>query len=175
MSFKINSINVEKINCCIGFGPFPGRRKSRGSGKILNRDIYHDLGLIKKWGARTIISLIEAREISETYLKLIAGYAYKNKIKHIHFPIKDYAAPEMLSNIQWQKIKEDLHRGLANNEPLFIHCKGGLGRSGTICAQLLIEHGYTVEFSLKNIRNISPGAIETSAQLNYLYTIIKNI
>jgi ADP-ribosyl-[dinitrogen reductase] hydrolase len=48
---------------------------------------------------------------------------------------------------------------------LLLHCAGGLGRSGTIAARLLVELNEAApEAAILAVRAARPGAIETPAQ-----------
>lgn len=51
---------------------------------------------------------------------------------------------------------------------IVVHCKGGLGRAGTIAARLMIELGIAPDTAVTRVRQVRPGAIETSAQLAYV-------
>ena len=51
---------------------------------------------------------------------------------------------------------------------VLVHCKGGLGRAGTIASRLLIELGMEPEEAITRVREARPGAIETAAQLAYV-------
>ncbi|HMP63897.1 MAG TPA: ADP-ribosylglycohydrolase family protein, partial [Phenylobacterium sp.] len=44
------------------------------------------------------------------------------------------------------------------------HCKGGLGRAGTVAARLLTELGHPAEDAIVRVRTERPGALETRAQ-----------
>ena len=48
---------------------------------------------------------------------------------------------------------------------MLIHCRGGLGRAGTIAARLLVELGMRPDEAVRRVRDArGPGAIETPAQ-----------
>ncbi|MDQ0323699.1 protein-tyrosine phosphatase [Pararhizobium capsulatum DSM 1112] len=52
-----------------------------------------------------------------------------------------------------------------------VHCRGGLGRAGTIGARLLIELGMEPATAIRQVRAVRPGAIETSDQEDYVLGI----
>src|ERR1700726_4324710 len=43
---------------------------------------------------------------------------------------------------------------------VLVHCRGGLGRAGTIASRLLIELGMVPETAIARVRAFQPGAIE---------------
>lgn len=51
---------------------------------------------------------------------------------------------------------------------MLVHCRGGLGRAGTVAAALLIELGETPREALRKVRAARPGAVETRGQERYI-------
>jgi ADP-ribosylglycohydrolase len=60
-----------------------------------------------------------------------------NNIQHIRFPIKDMSAPHNIESVKEliAQINEILHENASNK--VYIHCWGGVGRTGVIVACLL--------------------------------------
>jgi ADP-ribosyl-[dinitrogen reductase] hydrolase len=54
---------------------------------------------------------------------------------------------------------------------IVIHCKGGLGRTGTIAARLLIEFGADATNAIQSVRKARPGAIENNLQEYYVLSL----
>ena len=69
---------------------------------------------------------------------------YKTKYTHIHFPIKDRKIPD-----DWNKFSKFILKlttiinKLKEKEAIYIHCKGGHGRSGVVAS--LLCHIYKME------------------------------
>lgn len=55
-----------------------------------------------------------------------------------HFPIKDFSTPTPL---QMRLILDTIDQGLANGKIVYVHCWGGLGRTGTVIGCFLSRHG----------------------------------
>lgn len=49
-----------------------------------------------------------------------------------------------------------------------VHCRGGLGRAGTVAARMLVEVGVQPAEAIRRVRAARPQAIETSEQAAYL-------
>ena len=47
---------------------------------------------------------------------------------------------------------------------MLVHCRGGLGRAGTIAARLLVELGERPDEAIRRVREVRPGAIEREFQ-----------
>lgn len=86
-------------------------------------------------------------------------------------PISDYSAPDSAFLRAWPVLKNDLLRRLEAGEKVFLHCRAGLGRSGTITAALLISGGMTPDDAIQAVRAVRPGAIETSGQVEWLRSL----
>jgi ADP-ribosyl-[dinitrogen reductase] hydrolase len=85
-----------------------------------------------------------------------------------HLPIPDVSVPDAAFEQQWAVISPDLMHRLRAGFDVLVHCKGGLGRAGTIATRLMIGMGMAPEVAVKAVRAARPGAIETSAQLTHV-------
>jgi ADP-ribosyl-[dinitrogen reductase] hydrolase len=90
----------------------------------------------------------------------------------VEAPISDYSAPDSGFLAAWPDLKDDLFRRLEAGEKVFLHCRAGLGRSGTITAALLISGGMDPDNAIHAVRAVRPGAIETSGQVEWLRSLI---
>ena len=57
---------------------------------------------------------------------------------------------------------------IKQGDNVLVHCRGGLGRSGTIAALLLIEFGVPNDQAIIKVRNARPGAIDIAEQEEYV-------
>jgi ADP-ribosyl-[dinitrogen reductase] hydrolase len=57
---------------------------------------------------------------------------------------------------------------LVNGGRVLVHCKGGLGRAGTIAARLLVELGEKPENAIAQVRLVRIMAIETGVQEDHV-------
>jgi protein-tyrosine phosphatase len=86
-------------------------------------------------------------------------------------PISDFSAPDAAFLAKWPMLKDDLLRRLEADEKLLLHCRAGLGRSGTITAALLIAGGMAPDDAIHAVRAVRPGAIETGGQVAWLRSL----
>jgi ADP-ribosyl-[dinitrogen reductase] hydrolase len=64
----------------------------------------------------------------------------------------------------WAALSAQLHGTLERGGRVLVHCRGGLGRAGTIAALMLIERGWSAPQAISDVRAVRPGAIETEEQ-----------
>lgn len=86
-------------------------------------------------------------------------------------PIGDYTAPDGAFLSNWPDLRDDILTRLEAGEKVFLHCRAGLGRSGTITAALLIAGGMTPDDAIEAVRAVRPGAIETEGQVAWLRSL----
>lgn len=88
-----------------------------------------------------------------------------------HLPIVDGSIPDQRFEQQWEVTGEEIRSLLRRGLDVLVHCRGGLGRAGTISSRLLIELGIAPKTAIKRVREVRPGAIETPAQERYVLNI----
>ncbi len=90
----------------------------------------------------------------------------KYDVNTLYEPIKDYRSPSLL---KMHYLSSYIAKESLSNKKVLVHCKGGLGRSGTVVAgYLIVTRGLSWIEALKNIRHKKPGAIESLEQLSTL-------
>jgi ADP-ribosyl-[dinitrogen reductase] hydrolase len=85
-----------------------------------------------------------------------------------HLPITDVSVPDDRFLSAWHKAGAALRHRLRNGFDIVVHCKGGLGRAGMVAATLLVELGRAPSEAIAMVRAVRPGAIETSAQEDFV-------
>jgi len=161
---RISELAVPGVTGIIGVTFCPGKR----DGEKWDRDLDADLDAIRAWGARAVITLIEEHEFTMLRVQSLgAGVAARDMRWH-HLPIRDLNAPDVRFEKGWSAAWPQIRKHLMDGERVVVHCRGGLGRAGTVAARALIEFGMDPEDAIRAVRDARPGAIETSEQLTYL-------
>lgn len=146
----------------IGLTLCPGK-KDRAAG--WNRDLDIDLAAIRDWGAEIVVSLVENHEFLLLDVVRLPDVVARHGMKWVHLPIRDVSVPDDRFEAQWRTAGAELRRVLRRGGSVLVHCRGGLGRAGTIAARLLVEFGIEPEVAIKAVRRArSPQAIETTEQ-----------
>lgn len=148
----------------IGVTFCPGKHQPYSVSGRWVRDLDLDLDAIAAWGAAAVVSLVTADELRAYKVQALGEkVADRHMIWH-HLPIIDVSVPDARFEREWDEAGERLRTLLRSGANVLIHCRGGLGRAGTIAARLLVELGWEAEQAIRAVRGVRPGAIETRAQ-----------
>ena len=152
----------------IGITLCPGKTDPRAMCGPTERDLDTDLDVVREWGATAVVSLIEEEEIE--YLQ-VGGLGEAVRDRHMEWwqlPIPDGMPPQPDFEEKWKKAGEAIRDRLRLGFDVLVHCKGGLGRAGTVAACLLVELGARPEDAIRRVRMARPGAIENWHQEAYV-------
>jgi ABC-type phosphate transport system ATPase subunit len=116
-----------------------------------------DLAALRQLGIRRLVSL-EPTAFSPARLA-------EHGIASVHLPIADMEAPGIeAAHAVITETEDRIRRG----EPTIYHCKGGLGRTGTLLAAHLIVRGMAPLHTLEELRSIHPRYVQSIAQERFL-------
>lgn len=136
-----------------------------------DRDLSLDLDAIRDWGAAAVVTLVEQKELHLLRVTDIGVEVRSRNMRWFHLPIIDVSIPDAKFEQEWQVSGNALRELLISGKNIVVHCRGGIGRAGTIAARLLIELGIKPETAIRQVRAARPGAIETRQQENYVLGI----
>jgi ADP-ribosyl-[dinitrogen reductase] hydrolase len=152
----------------IGITFCPGKVQPGAMSGSWQRDLGLDLDAVSTWGAVAVLTLIEDHELATLKVTDMGAQVRARHMDWFHLPIPDVSVPDAAFEQQWKTVGPDLMNRLRAGFDVLVHCKGGLGRAGTIAARLMVELGVAPAEAVKAVRSVRPGAIETSAQLDYI-------
>lgn len=152
----------------IGVTLCPGKKDPSAMTGAWDRDLKADLSAIKAWGTSALVCLVEVHELKTLKVGELAEATQAAGLRWLHLPIRDVDVPNKEFESAWPAASAELHAILDQGGRVVVHCKGGLGRSGTIAARLLVERGMPPADAIVEVRKARPGAIETREQSKYL-------
>ena len=147
----------------IGITLCPGKTDPAAMAGPTARDLDTDLDVIRDWGATAVVSLITKEEIDDLEVGDLEDAVRDRHMEWWHAPIPDGRPPEAGFEEAWT-VAEAIRDRLRLGFDVLVHCKGGLGRAGTIAARLLVELGEHQDQAIRRVRDARPGAIENEAQ-----------
>jgi len=151
----------------VGMTLCPGKQGRSAFGYRWQRDIDTDIQKILDWKADIIVILMELDELHRYKVGTLEELCEEKGLEVHHLPIRDVDIPGQHFERLWSYSGVRLRHALVNGKNILTHCRGGLGRTGTIVARLLIELGMPPQMAIQTIRERRPGAIETLQQENY--------
>src|SRR5688572_25036717 len=123
-------------------GEYPGDRRD-GPAKA-------KLGALLDAGVRTFIDLTESHEL-DPYDRLLAAEAKARgaQARHVRFPIRDVSVPRSAEVMR--EILDAIDAGLRYGGKVYVHCWGGVGRTGTVVGCHLVRSGLSGEEALARV------------------------
>ncbi len=117
-----------------------------------------DLEGLRRLGVTILVTLEESPTVDPAALGRVG-------IRSIHFPIVDMGVPELHAAIG---LTDHLAASIAGGDVVALHCRAGMGRTGTLLACQLIASGQTASAALDAVRSISPRCVQSTAQVDFL-------
>src|SRR5882757_8602023 len=152
----------------VGITFCPGKYDRHAMTGEWDRDLALDLDTVRDWGAAAVVTLLEPKELTLLGVKGLGEEILRRNMLWFHLPIVDVSIPDKRFEQEWDVAGEELRSLLRRRLDVLVHCRGGLGRAGTIAARLLIELGMEPTKAIENVRAARPGAIETSDQERFV-------
>ena len=148
----------------IGITLCPGKTDRHAMTGPTKRDLAEDLDVIRDWGARAVVALVTRREMEDLKVPSLGDDVRSRGIEWLHLPILDGRVPDEHFEARWVEAGAAIRNHIRSGRDVLVHCKGGLGRAGTIAARLMVELGTPPEDAIRLVRESRCGAIENRAQ-----------
>jgi protein-tyrosine phosphatase len=168
---RIDQVEAGPAGGLIGICLCPGKRGSSQLGPRWERDLESDLDVIDRWRPQALVTLIEDHELISLGVSTLGTQVRRRGIAWHHLPIVDVHPPDERFEAGWRDSGPTLRASLRDGGRVLVHCRGGLGRAGTVAARLLVELAVPPADAVARVRLARPGAIETIEQLKYVLAI----
>jgi protein-tyrosine phosphatase len=106
-------------------------------------------------GITSFVDLTEAHEFVP-YLPVLMAVAPEGACVPVYqrLPIRNWEIPPALMMVQ---ILDTIDTALAEGHRVYVHCAGGIGRTGTVVGCYLVRHGLRGEAALEEIMRLRHG------------------
>ncbi|MDR1396535.1 MAG: hypothetical protein LBJ14_02210 [Desulfarculales bacterium] len=160
----------------IGMSICPGSHDYEAWSGPRERSLEADLGAVRAGGYGIVVTLLEIWELDFLRVAGMGESVAARGMSWWHLPVKDCCpleyrgdgfAEASLDRWSWPcaLLLCFLHAG----GKVFIHCRGGLGRTGTLAALLLIKEGIGAGDAITMVREARPGAVPYKCQNDWLW------
>ena len=139
------------------FWVWPGRLGGLPRPGIVD-DVQRDIDGLRRLGVTSLVTLEESETVARGLLDAAS-------IRAVHFPIVDMAAPSVGAALEYCR---EIEVALGRGETIAVHCRAGLGRTGTVLAAQLIFSGETARGAIERVRRINPRCIQSQEQVDFL-------
>jgi len=120
-------------------------------------ELDYDLAALQRVGISVLVSLT-TKPVDPVVLD-------EYDIRGIAFPIRDMGVPDIKAALEFcEQVGELIEQG----EAIAMHCKAGMGRTGTMLVAQLIWEGKTALDALETARSIEPRWVQSDVQVKFL-------
>lgn len=126
-------------------GEYPGAPSDAGA--------RHKLAALREAGVTCFVDLTEDRDGLNPYAHLLHGEG-QAALRHVRFPIRDMGIP---TRALMRQVLDTMGEAMAAGECVYVHCWGGIGRTGTVVGCWLVEQGLGGQQALVEIERLRVG------------------
>lgn len=151
----------------LGMTIAPGKKASGLGGTTWVRDTKADLTAIRDvFGGKHLVTLMELWELERFGISDLFDAARSVGLSPHHVPIVDGGVPRSVEVMI--ELVDHIVGALRRGENVVIHCRGGLGRTGTAAAACLVGRGLGAEAAIAAVRAARAGTVENERQERFV-------
>lgn len=158
-----------KVPGRLGMTFAPGM-KTRGLRGRWDRDLKADLRVLREeYAAGVLVSVMEEHEYHGYKIPELLEQDLIEGIEVLRFAIEDMNAPKEAEAEEYEALVRGIADRMREGQNVVVHCRGGLGRTGTVAACVLVALGdHSADGAIGAIRQAREGTIQTDEQEEFV-------
>ena len=134
------------------------------------RDLTVDMRTLEKeHETNVLVSLMEDHEYRGYRIPELLEQDSIGNIEILRFAIEDMGVPREAESERFQTFVQDVVRRLEEDQNVVVHCRGGLGRTGTLAACVLVALGrHAADEAIAAVREARKGTVQTREQEDFV-------
>lgn len=147
----------------------PGMRAESAGGRW-ERELAADMAALEQdHGANVLVSLMEDFEYRYYGVPELLESDRYGGIEVLRFAIEDMGVPREAESEAFEEFVRAVVSRLEASKNVVVHCRGGLGRTGTVAACVLVALGYhSADGAITAVRRARRGTVQTEGQAEFV-------